>query len=141
MIFLEVISRYIFGESHDIVPIFSTWMMIWAVYFLVGVNAKYHRDMAIDVVPTYLSEKNKVWLFLVFDVVTLLFAILLTWAGYQYCEIIKRTGILSPTSIAVPMWIVRLCVVMGGVLLAYFSVDRIITGIWNKIHKKADILE
>jgi TRAP-type C4-dicarboxylate transport system permease small subunit len=129
LIFAEVISRYIFEEGHDFVPELSAWIMVWMAYLMIGINIKFRRDIMVDILPTRLPERYRTPLFICFDIVSLIFAILLVWAGIQYCEIVAHIGVKSTTSLAIHMWIVRLCVPIGSIFLAIFSIDRLITDI------------
>lgn len=129
MTFGEVISRYIFLKSHNFVAETSGWALVWVTYLTIGLNLKYNRDMNVDFLPTRLNEKYKNLLFIVFDVVTIFFAVLLCWAGVRYIEIMAQIGIKSISFPSLSTWVIRLCVVIGSILLAFFSIEHLIVAI------------
>jgi C4-dicarboxylate transporter DctQ subunit len=133
IVFLEVIARYIFHASHNWAPEISTFLMLWLTYFMVGVILKAHQHINIDMLPTKLPKRYHAQLLIFFDIVGLVFAILLCVTGIKYSLIVRELGIHSVTTLATPMWIVRLCVPLGGILLAFFVIERLINTIYRLV--------
>ena len=129
LVFLEVISRYIFQASHGFVDDLSVWLMVWLTYLMIGGILQGRQHINIDILPTSLPDRYRTHLFIVIDIISLVFAIALCWGGIQFCHMVKEMNILSYTVFGFPMWTVRLCVPLGGILLALFSVERLIAGI------------
>jgi TRAP-type C4-dicarboxylate transport system permease small subunit len=125
LIFSEVVSRYIFGQSRGFMEDFSTWAQVWLVYLMLGVIEKGRGHISLDILPRRLPERYKLALFLVFDIATLSFTIVLGWAGIESILAIKELGLVSQTEIAVPLWIARLCIPLGAMFLAFFSIERL----------------
>ena len=126
LVFAEVISRYVFGISHEFVPAISSWCMVWMTYFMLGVILRARQHINIDVLPTRLPPRYRVPLLTFFDVVSLLFAVLLCYGGTQYDLMVKHSDIYAVTVQFIPMWIARICVPLGGVFLAFFSCENLI---------------
>ena len=129
LVFLEVISRYIFQASHGFVDDLSVWLMVWLTYLMIGGIFQGRQHISVDILPTRLPERYRTHLFIIIDIITLIFAITLCWGGIQFSHMVKQMNILSYTVFGFPMWIVRLCVPLGGILLALFSAERLIAGI------------
>lgn len=130
VVFIEVILRYIFGISYGILQAFSPWSMVWIGYLMMGVTEKARRHVRVDFVPTRLPERYQAALLVIGDIACLTFCIFLCWAGIEMTQITKQAGLLSVTgAICVPIWIVRLIVPLGAVLLALFSVEHLIMDI------------
>ena len=129
LIFVEVISRYIFGESHGFMEDFSKWAQVWLGYLMLGVITKGRRHIAIDFLPRKLPERYKRVLFLIFDTTILVFAIILCWAGIKSIIALMDLGLVSQTEIAVPLWIIRLCIPLGTMFLAFFAIHLMATDI------------
>ena len=125
LVFAEVVSRYIFGESLGFTNDFSTWSQVWLAYLMLGVIAKGRRHISIDILPRRLPDRYKPVLFLVFDVAILSFAIVLCWAGVRSILSIMALGLVSQTEIAVPLWIARLCIPLGAIFLAFFAIQHL----------------
>ena len=127
LVFAEVISRYVFGLSHEFVPAISSWCMVWMTYFMLGVILKARQHISIDILPTRVPPKYRTPLLTFFDVVSLIFAILLCYGGIQYDLMVRQSDIYAVTVQFIPMWIVRICVPLGGVFLAFFSIEHLIS--------------
>jgi len=126
LVFAEVVSRYVFGISHEFVPVVSSWLMVWMTYFTLGVLLKARQHISVDILPTRIPKKYHTPLLTSFDIVSLIFAILLCFGGIEYDLMVRQSGIYTVTVQAIPMWIVRLCVPLGGVFLAFFSMEHLI---------------
>lgn len=129
LVFAEVISRYVFGLSHEFVPAISSWCMVWMTYFMLGVILKARQHISIDVLPTKLPPKYRTPLLTFFDIVSLIFALLLCYGGIQYDLMVKQSDIYAVTVQFIPMWIVRICVPLGGIFLAFVSCEHLINDV------------
>lgn len=125
LIFSEVVSRYIFAQSHGFMEDFSKWAQVWFGYLMLAVIARGRRHIGIDILPRRLPEIYKTALFLVFDIAILGFAIVLCWSGIDLTILVKSMELVSTTEIVTPMWIVRLCVPLGAMFLAFFSIQHL----------------
>jgi TRAP-type C4-dicarboxylate transport system permease small subunit len=126
MVFLEVISRYVLGISHEYIPAISSWAMVWMTYFMLGVILKGREHISIDIIPNKVSPSRRVFLLAFIDIVSLAFAVLLCYGGIRYDLMVKQSDIYAVTVQFVPMWIVRICVPLGGFFLAFFSVEHLV---------------
>lgn len=138
LVFAEVISRYVFGLSHEFVPAISSWCMVWMTYFMLGVILKARQHISIDVLPTKLPPKYRTPLLTFFDIVSLMFAILLCYGGIQYDLMVKQSDIYAVTVQFIPMWIVRICVPLGGVFLAFFSAEHLISDVQYLMKRRGE---
>jgi C4-dicarboxylate transporter DctQ subunit len=126
MVFFEVISRYILGISHEYMPAISSWAMVWMTYFVLGVVLKTREHISIDILPSKIPPARGVILLAFIDLVSLAFAVLLCYGGIRYDLMVKASDIYAVTVQFVPMWIVRICVPLGGFFLAFFSVEHLV---------------
>ena len=138
LIFVEVITRYIFGQSHGFMEEFSKWAQVWLACLMLGVIARGRRHIAIDILPRRLPERYKPALFLVSDIALLGFAIVLFWSGIEAIVAIKEGGFLSRTEMSFPLWIVKLCIPLGVIFLAFFAVHLLVMDIASLGKRKGD---
>ena len=129
LVFIEVISRYVFAASHGFMEELSKWAQVWLVYLMMGVIEKRRRHIMVDIFVAKLSEKYKLLVLIIISVMNILFAIVLCWAGIEGAQFVKQTGLHSTTEIPTPMWIVRLCIPIGAIFLGFFSIEHLITDI------------
>ena len=138
LVFAEVISRYVFGVSHEFVPAISSWCMVWMTYFMLGVILKARQHISVDVLPTRLPPKYRTPLLTFFDVISLIFAILLCYGGIEYDLMVKQSDIYAVTVQFIPMWIARICVPLGGIFLAFFSIEHLITDVQYLVKRSGE---
>lgn len=127
LVFAETISRYVFGISHEFVPAISSWLMVWVTYLMLGVILKTREHINVDVLPTRIPPRYRAPLLTSFDIISLIFAVLLCFGGIKYDLIVKQLGIHVVTVQFFPVWIVRICVPLGAFFLAFFSIEHLIT--------------
>lgn len=129
LVFSEVVSRYVFAASHGFMEEFSKWSQIWMAYLILGVIEKRRRHVGVDILPRRIPEKYRNILLIVTDAMALIFAAVLCWAGVGAIQLAHQLGLHSTTTVPTPMWIVRLCIPLGAVFLAFFSIEHLIIGI------------
>jgi TRAP-type C4-dicarboxylate transport system permease small subunit len=138
LVFTETISRYVFGISHEFVPAISSWLMVWVTYFMLGVVLKTREHINVDVLPTRIPPKYRAPLLTSFDIISLMFAVLLCFGGIQYDLIVKQLNIHVVTVQFFPVWIVRICVPLGAVFLAFFSIEHLITDVQHLMKRSGE---
>ena len=138
LIFAEVVTRY-FGQSYGFMEEFSKWSQIWFVYLMLGVIEKARSHIAVDILPRKLPERYKTGLLVFWDIVTLTFAILLFWSGVRVCLRLMQMGVISGTGISIPLWIAWLCMPLGAIFLAFFSIEHLARDIPSLVkHKRGE---
>jgi TRAP-type C4-dicarboxylate transport system permease small subunit len=100
--------------------------MVWMTYFMLGVILKGREHISIDILPGKIRPPRQVLLLAFIDIVSLAFAVLLCYGGIRYDLMVKQSDIYAVTVQFVPMWIVRICVPLGGFFLAFFSVEHLV---------------
>lgn len=105
---------------------------------MLGVILKARQHINIDILPTKLPPIYRTPLLTLFDVVTLIFAILLCYGGIQYDLMVRQSDIYTVTVQFIPMWIVRICVPLGGVFLAFFSIEHLIADVQYLVKRSGE---
>ena len=138
LVFGEVISRYLFSFSYEFVPVISSWFMVWMTYFMLGAILKARQHISIDILPSKIPGKYKASLLVFFDVVSLIFALLLSYGGIRYDLLVMKTGVYSVSMPFIPMWIVRLSVPLGSLFLFFFSLEHLVLDIRLILKRQGD---
>jgi TRAP-type C4-dicarboxylate transport system permease small subunit len=125
LVFAETISRYVFGLSHEFVPAISSWLMVWVTYLMLGVVLKTREHINVDILPTRIPRKYRVPLLTSFDIISLIFAVLLCFGGIRYDLMVKQLDIHVVTVQFFPVWIVRIGVPLGAFFLAFFAIEHL----------------
>jgi TRAP-type C4-dicarboxylate transport system permease small subunit len=131
LVFTEVVSRYAFHASRGFMEEFAKWSQIWIAYLMLGVVEKKHQHIAVDILPKRLPPVYRTILMIVIDIVTFVFCVLLFISGIQTILNWMSLGYISGTEFTVPMWTVVLCVPLGAVCLAFFSVRNLVADLGN----------
>jgi C4-dicarboxylate transporter DctQ subunit len=137
-IFAEIASRFLFNLSHEFVPAISSWAMVWMTFFTFGVALRAREHINVDILPGYLHGKGQTLLLAFYDVLSLLFAILLCIGSIKYLLMVKNADVFAVTVQFIPMWIVRLCVPLGGIFLALFACEHLIDDVWHLMNRDGE---
>jgi TRAP-type C4-dicarboxylate transport system permease small subunit len=138
IVFAETISRYFFGISHEFVPAISSWLMVWVTYFMLGVVLKTREHINVDILPTRIPPKYRSTLFLAFDIISLTFAFFLGLGGIKYDLIVKQLDIHVVNAQFIPVWIVRICVPLGAIFLAFFSFEHLVDDVRHMVKRSGE---
>ena len=125
-VFAEIVSRFLFGISHEFVPAISSWGMVWMTFFTLGIALKAREHISVDILPTKLPGRFQTPLLTFYDITSLAFAVMLCIGGIQYVLMVRDANVYAVTVQFIPMWIVRLCVPIGAIFLALFSCEHLI---------------
>ena len=125
-VFAEIAGRFIFGVSHEFVPAISAWAMVWMTFFIFGVALKTREHISVDILPVSLPARFQTPLLTFYDLISLAFSILLCIGSIKYVLMVRDADVYTVTVQFIPMWIIRLCVPMGGLFLALFSCEQLI---------------
>jgi TRAP-type C4-dicarboxylate transport system permease small subunit len=122
IIFLQVFVRYVLNSSLPWTEPGAVMVMGWFIFLgaAVGVREGYH--LAFDVVLYFIPEKLKLIFFSISDLVVLAFSGGMVWYGVQLA--VKTAGNKLP-SLGISGAFDYLPLVVGGVLIAIFSVERL----------------
>jgi C4-dicarboxylate transporter DctQ subunit len=134
-VFAEIVSRFVFERSHEFVPAISSWAMVWMTFFIFGVALKAREHINVDILPASLPRKFHTPLLTLYDIVSLLFAILLCIGSIKYVLMVRSANVYAVTVQFIPMWIVRLCVPMGGIFLALYACEHLIDDLRHLISR------
>ncbi|WP_084783221.1 TRAP transporter small permease [Bacillus dakarensis] len=112
LIFLQVVSRYVFGDSITWTEELSRYLFIWLIFLTIGVGFKENKHISIDIVldllPKILQKLIRQITYLLVFVVAALFV----WEGYVLVMQMQMFGQTS-ANLRLPMWWVYLSLPVG----------------------------
>ena len=129
MIFINIISRYLFKVTFGVAEEWTVWLMIWSVFAFIGVDIKENAHLAVDLVPKMFKGKKRTTLELFISVVMLIFGVLFLCACWSDVLMTKMIHVRSITSIPVPVWIIKLCLPLGMIFFIFNSIERLLANI------------
>lgn len=137
MIFYEVIARSFFGSP-------TTWATELSIYALIGSGflgsayaVRKHSHITVDLLVANMSEKGRVILAYVTNVLGLLFSVIFTYYSMMHVTKTFELGTTSTSLLRIPMYIPESLLPIGGVLLIIAFILEIVDG---KAHQGGDQL-
>lgn len=115
LIFLQVVSRYVFGNSFTWTEELSRYLFIWLIFLTIGISFKENKHISIDVVldilPPFVQKVVKQLNYIVLLAISILFV----WEGYVMVAQMQMFGQTS-ANLQLPMWWVYLSLPVGFLL-------------------------
>lgn len=132
--FLEIILRFFFSYSWDLLYDIPVWCTVWATLLISGPILLAGEHVSIDAVITFAKGRLKKVIFICNAVIVLIFGIIFTYGGYLFVMQLYNFNTAYTRSISIPAWLVEACVPLG---LFIFTVCAVIDLIC-KIKEKAE---
>ncbi|MFC2119060.1 TRAP transporter small permease [Bacteroidota bacterium] len=122
----QVISRYLLKSPSSFTDELARFLLIWVGILGAGYAAGKKLHLAIDILPSKLSEKRKVILDrIIYLLVGLFAASVMVVGGLRLVYITLHLQQTSP-SLKLPMGLVYIVIPLSGLLIVYYCVSDII---------------
>jgi C4-dicarboxylate transporter DctQ subunit len=115
--FIAVILRYFFGYSISGLDELTRFLIIWSVFVGGSLAIREEKHITIDLVTASVSPKVRAILQGIAYLAGAFFAFYIMILGYQVVANSIKVGEISLTSLAMPMFIPRAAVFIGGLLM------------------------
>jgi TRAP-type C4-dicarboxylate transport system permease small subunit len=102
----------------------ARYMMVWIVFLAAGVALETGRHVLIDILWHRWSERLRLAIFALIDVIGLAFSIYMVILAIQLTQFIARSGQISPT-LGVPAYVLYLAPAVGFASLAFLYALRL----------------
>lgn len=123
----DILTRSLLNFSFEISDELGGYMLVLISFVSLSVcqvNDSFHH---VELVQARLSERGRVVSRLIFDMLSLGFALLLAWQLMRFELSSWRSGDQAPTYLATPLWLPRIALVIGAAALCV-SVTRTLIG-------------
>ncbi|MCK9218335.1 MAG: TRAP transporter small permease [Firmicutes bacterium] len=120
IIFVNVVLRYIFKTGMIWVEEFTRYMMIWVVFVASGLAVRRNLHVSMDALFNYLPDSIKRYMSIFIYIVSGLLSLGLTIVGTQYALSLGRTDQVAVALDWFPLWILAICVPIGGIFMVIF---------------------
>lgn len=126
IVMIEVFTRTFLQHSTMGAAEIASYAVIWSVFFTASIavknNAHVRIDILLNVVPATLGRMIDA----AGTLVSLFFAVYLTYSGWMLVEESRLLGEVSMTSLRTPLWIPQLIMPIGGFLLSVRLIQRFV---------------
>ena len=111
--FLEIILRFFFHFSLDLLYDIPVWCTVWATLLVSGPLLLDGEHVSIDIMESLLKGRAKKGLYLVNALLVLAFGVVFTWGGLAFVSQLYDFGTAYTRSVSIPAWMVEACVPLG----------------------------
>lgn len=133
---VEIVARVVFKASFDLFFSLPVWMTIWALMLMTGGLLPANEHVSIHFIGNRLRGKA-LWILEVgLALITLAWGLLITWGSSLFVGQLIRKKAVFPTYIAVPRWMVELCIPVGMGIFSGFALAALIRAVKNKPEKE-----
>lgn len=127
IIFLQVVMRYVFGNSLSWSEEIARYAFIWMIYMGISLGVKRDKHLRVDAISMMFKEKGKIVLEIIVGLCFLVFAAIITYFSFDIVFKVTRES----AALQIPMQYVYLAPAVGMVL----TVIRLIQKIVKEINK------
>lgn len=116
--FMQVVARYVFNYSFVWALELTGVMFAWLIFIGMSYGVRVGAHIGVDVLVKSLGPRAARAAGLVAATLCIVYALIITWGGYQYVTKMHDVGILMQ-DMPVQQWIPRMVIPLGFVLLAF----------------------
>lgn len=127
-IFAMVITRYLFAYSDPSVELIARYMMIWATFIGVSCAVKSGATIRFTLLEHMLSDRARGIVRGVAHGCALIISLGIAWSGIELVDETMMFNEVMPTALRWPIWIFRLSVAVGAILLVLQFLRVILEG-------------
>ena len=124
LIFLQVVMRYVFGNSLAWSEELARYMYVWQTWVASSYAVKRGRHLRITSLVDMASRKRRVVIEIGVLIIWLVFSVFLCYLSVSLCRKIFDQGQVS-SAMGLPMWIAYMAVPSGTVLMSFRLVQQL----------------
>ena len=125
IIVAEIALRSLFATSMVGSDEIAAFAVIWSVFFTASLAVKRNIHVRIDVIFTLVPAAVGRWIDMVGTLLSMVFTLYLTYAGWALVEESLMLGEVTMTMLHLPLWIPQLIIPLGGALLSMRLLQRL----------------
>lgn len=124
LIFLQVVMRYVFGNSLSWSEELARYMYVWQTWVASSYAVKRGRHLRITSLVDLTARRRRVLIEIAVLAIWLAFSIFLCYMSSSLCQKIFNQGQVS-SAMGLPMWIAYLAIPAGTVLMSFRLVQQL----------------
>lgn len=122
VIFLQVVMRYVFGNSLAWSEELARYAFIWMIYMGISLGVKRDKHLRVDAFSMMFKEKGKIILEMIVGVLFLVFAVIIFYYGFDIVAKVTRES----AALQIPMAYVYLAPAFGMILTIVRLIQKLI---------------
>jgi len=133
----EVVCRGAFDFSLMVADELGGYFLVALVFLGMGCALNDGALFRVEFVLRSLPERGQHALQLVFDILSLGFAVLLTWQMVELVQESYTSGVQAATTLATPQYIPQIVMAVGAATMALVLVAKCVAGVWRVAGRQA----
>ncbi len=125
----NIVSRTFFEVDLEMVEELTVWIMMWCIYIIAGLGLRTGSHITVDLLPERLKGRARHMFNVACFSLVLGFSVLF----FKYCLdavlVTKMLRLQAISSVAIPVWVIKLCLPIGMGLFAFFALEQILTNL------------
>lgn len=131
IVIVEIVSRNLFGFSFEMSEELGGYIIVGISFLSLPVCQVYRSYHHVQFVQARLSPRLRALSHVLFDLLSLLFCVVLVWQLTRFVMSTHRAEDVAPTLLATPLWIPQ-AIMPIGMLAATISLLRSLWGNWRR---------
>lgn len=120
-----IVLREFFGISYDFLVDTTVWLTIWSMLLLTGPLFGEGGHIAIKALLQRIPGRFRLTVEFFNALCTLVFVTIVTYGGVLLIHTLYSQHQVYPRYIAIPMWMVQICVPIGLLLFAVYAIAEL----------------
>lgn len=126
MVFYDVIARYFFNAPTIWASELALYIVQGIVFLPMGLLINNDDHVRVTLLTDHLSANTQKWLHAFSLLMVMIFSIIIIIYGWKYMAHAWNQRQLSPTLLAVPVWIPSALIPLGGLFLSINAANKLI---------------
>ena len=136
IVILEIVTRNLFNYSFEMSDELGGYIIVGITFMSLPVCQVYRSYHHVQFIQVRLSPRMQALSHVLFDLLSLLFCVVLIWQLTRFVLSTHRAGDVAPTLLATPLWIPQ-AIMPIGMLAATISLLRSLWGNWQRLVSSA----
>lgn len=129
LVFISVFSRWFFGYSVSVIEEAVRYLIVWVVFIGASLTLRNDKHVIVDVLIQRLPNKIRLYLQTIAFILGLVFSIFLLIKGIELVAHSYKVGERSTSVWHFPMFIPKLALPIGALLLIFRFFEKILSNI------------
>jgi TRAP-type C4-dicarboxylate transport system permease small subunit len=135
MIFIEVITRYVFNKTFGFLEEGPRLFLCFAVLPMLGILFKRGRHIYVEILPNSLKGRKKIILLTFIDLTMILGSVIFLMAGLSGTQVLLASGMRVVGVLDIPQFILMLSIPIGAVILFLHSAESMVRHITSLVSR------
>ncbi|MBP1947092.1 TRAP transporter small permease [Virgibacillus litoralis] len=137
LMFIEALQRSLFSKSFEWSSEISIYCMIWSILLMIAYAGKKGHHIRIELLFSKMNRSLKRVLFILVNIMSFLFSVVLTYSSYLTVYHAYKTQQLSQTTLQLPIWMLSSILIITGILLSIYYLEALLLALrGNKVSQK-----